>query len=44
MNTLFITGTLKTPEINFRSNGEFTIKGNSYPRTRAIFMILYQNG
>lgn len=37
MDTLFITGTLKTPEINFKSNGEFTIKGNSYPENSGDF-------
>lgn len=31
MNTLFIGGTLKTPEIDFKPSGEFTIRGNSYP-------------
>jgi hypothetical protein len=31
MNDLFLAGTSKTPEITFKTNGEFTIKGSSYP-------------
>ncbi len=37
MNTLFIAGTLKTPEINFKPSGDFTIKGNSYPEDSSEF-------
>ncbi len=37
MENLFIPGTLKSPEIDFRSNGEFTIKGNSYPENSGEF-------
>jgi hypothetical protein len=37
MKNLFVAGTLKTPEINFNSDGEFTIKGNSYPENSAEF-------
>lgn len=31
MNNLFITSTSKTPEIDFKTTGQLSISGNSYP-------------
>lgn len=39
MNNLFIDATEKTPEINFKSDGVFSIKGNSYAENVAKFFL-----
>lgn len=39
MNNLYIPATEKTPEINFKSNGIYTIKGNSYSENVAKFYL-----
>jgi len=39
MNKLIIAATTKTPEINFKSDGNFTIKGNSYSENVAKFYL-----
>lgn len=37
MNNLFISGTPKSPEIDFKTNGMFNISGNSYPENSGEF-------
>jgi hypothetical protein len=37
MKPLHIAGTSKSPEIDFKTNGEFSIKGNSYPENSGEF-------
>jgi hypothetical protein len=37
MKALYIVGTSKSPEIDFKTNGEFSIKGNSYPENSGEF-------
>jgi hypothetical protein len=37
MKPLYIVGTSKSPEIDFKINGEFSIKGNSYPENSGEF-------
>ena len=39
MKNLFIVGTTKTPEINFKGDGEYVIKGNSYAENVAKFYL-----
>lgn len=37
MEPLHIAGTAKSPEIDFKLNGEFSISGNSYPENSGEF-------
>ncbi len=37
MKALHIAGTAKSPEIDFKLNGEFSISGNSYPENSGEF-------
>jgi hypothetical protein len=37
MTPLYIAGTSKSPEIDFKTDGEFSIKGNSYPENSGEF-------
>lgn len=37
MKNFYVEPTLKTPEINFNTNGEFYISGNSYPENVTEF-------
>ena len=39
MDNFFIAGTNKTPEINFKSDGTFLIKGNSYAENVSKFYL-----
>ncbi len=39
MDNFFIAGTNKTPEINFKSDGTFLIKGNSYAENVGKFYL-----
>lgn len=39
MNNFFIAGTTKTPEIEFKSDGNFYIKGNSYSENVGKFYL-----
>lgn len=43
MSNLYLTSTLKTPEINFNNNGDFYIKGNSYPENVIEFYTPIKN-
>lgn len=37
MVNLYISETIKTPEVDFKTNGDLFIKGNSYPEDVIIF-------